>query len=118
MFTVPNQRVITTHKEKCGKDKENFYTIINLFALESAASNLSGSAFKLWIYLAKNQDRYKIALSRVDTMRFCGFSKNTYTAAFGELVDKGYLIQRDNNTYYDFYEKPQEETIIVKIHKE
>lgn len=104
MYTVPNQRVIKTHKEKCGKDDKKYYTVINLKALAEAANNLSGSAFKMWIYLAKNQNNYKFALSKVDATSFCDFSKNTYYSAFAELEEKGYLIQGNCATYYDFYE--------------
>lgn len=53
---------------------------------------LSGNAFKMWVYLGKNKDNYTFALSKVDTLDWCGFSKNTYTSAFNELVKAGFLI--------------------------
>ena len=54
-------------------------------------------------------------------MAWCGFSKNTYTAAFNELVKEGYLIEsKEGSSHYDFYEvsqlPPKEPTITV--HKE
>ena len=36
------------------------------------------------------ENNYTFALSKVDTMAWCGFSKNTYTAAFNELVKEGF----------------------------
>lgn len=122
METVENQRVITTNKEPCSsKSADQYYTAINLKALELAMSSLSPNAFKMWVYLAKNQNNYTFALSKVDTMAWCGFSKNTYTAAFNELVKEGYLIEsKEGSSHYDFYEvsqlPPKEPTITV--HKE
>ena len=120
METSANQRVITTRKEKCSnKNKKEYYTITNLIALELAMSSLSPNAFKMWVYLGKNQNNYTFALSKVDTLKWCGFSKNTYTSAFNELEDKGYLVKSKSN-HYDFFEIPPEEPEepTITIHKE
>lgn len=113
---VPNQRELTTKKTKCsGKVKDEYYTATNLNALKEAMKTLSGSAFKLWVYLGKNQDNYTFALSRADAMSWCGFSRNTFTKAFEELEKEGYLVQdKDKKYHYDFYELPQ---IEVTTHK-
>ena len=122
MGTVPNQRTITTKKAAhSGSKAEEYYTPINLIALKEAMQHLGGNAFKMWCYLGKNQNNYTFALSKVDTMAWCGFSKNTYTAAFNELVKEGYLIEsKEGSSHYDFYEvsqlPPKEPTITV--HKE
>ena len=115
---VPNQKELTTKKTKCsGKIKDEYYTAINLNVLQEAMKELSGSAFKLWVYLGKNQDNYTFALSRVDAMNWCGFSRNTFTNAFAELEKEGYLVQDKNKKYhYDFYESPHR--IVVTTHKE
>lgn len=119
--TVANQRTVTTKKEKCsGNVAAEYYTPINLNALKEAMKELSGSAFKMWVYLGKNQNNYTFALSKVDAMAWCGFSKNTYTAAFNELVKEGYLVRAaENSNHYDFYEvaRKQEQPIIT-VHKE
>lgn len=114
--TVENQRVITTKKEKC--DKENIYTPIRLSALYEAMSELSGNEFKLWVYLGKNIDGYTFALSRVDTIKWCGFSKSTYKKCFDGLVEKGYLVKRnDGSNHYDFYEVAKEDKPLITTHK-
>ena len=67
------------------------------------------TAFKMWCYLGKNQDRFTFALSREDAMQYCGFSKNTYTAAVNELIEKKFLKQSEQQkNYYLFYELPKE----------
>ena len=119
--TVENQRVITTNKEKCsGNVPAEYYTPINLIALREAMSKLGGSAFKMWVYLGKNQNNYTFALSKVDAMAWCGFSKNTYKAAFEELVEEGYLVQTAaGSNKYDFFEVSQkQEQPIITIHKQ
>lgn len=120
--TVQNQRVVTTKKEKCsGNSEAEYYTPINLIALKEAMNNLGGSAFKMWVYLGKNQNNYTFALSKVDAMAWCGFSKNTYKNAFDELVEAGYLVQTAaGSNHYDFYELSQkkEEEPVITVHKE
>lgn len=96
---------------------------MNLNALQKAAQILNTeSAFKLYIYFAKNQDKYTFALSSKDFMYWSGMSKNAYDKGFQMLVDKKYLIKRNdtNQNIYDFYDMPQEpveEETIVTINK-
>lgn len=71
--TSPNQKVVIVKKEKCSKD--NTYATINLFAMEKAAQDLGAGAFKLWVYLAKNQNNYKFALSNKDADNTFGLKK-------------------------------------------
>lgn len=120
METVSNQRTITTRKEPCSRSADQHYTAINLNALEAAMSILSANAFKMWVYLGKNQNNYTFALSKVDTLKWCGFSKNTYTTVFKELESKGFLVRsNEKSNHYDFYEMPKEEDQpVITIHKE
>lgn len=107
MKTVPNQRTIKTNKEPCNKN--NLYTQINLKALQQAMNTLKPTTFEMWLYMAKNQNNYPFALSKVDCLQWCNFSESTYSTAFKELVNTGYLIQsKEDSNHYDFYETPQE----------
>lgn len=103
--TVPNQRILTINKEPT--DKEHKYTVNNLEAIDEAAFNLQKKAsFKLYIYLAKNQDKYKFALSSSHFMAWAGVAKTAYDSAFKELEEKGYLIQKEaDSNIYTFYDK-------------
>lgn len=105
--TVPNQRMIEVNKMPT--NKENLYTANNISAIDEAGIMLQSiGGFKLYIYLAKNQNKYTFALSSADFMRWSGLGKQAYTTAFNELVDKGYLIKDDKqkNKYF-FYDKSQ-----------
>ena len=39
---------------------------------------------------------------------------STYRDQFVKLIDKGYLVQRNNSNTYDFYETPQRDTHTAK----
>lgn len=118
--TVPNQRVLLINKAPVGK--KHLYTVNNLDALDEAAGKLQSSAgFKLYMYLAKNQDKYQFALSSKDFIQWSGQGITAYNTAFKELKDEGYLVETDKNRF-TFYDKPQktepEEKIIIDIPKE
>ena len=105
--TVPNQRVLTIHKEPT--DKAHLYTSNNLAALDEAAYQLQSKAgFKLYMYLAKNQDKYNFALSSSQFVAWAGVGLTAYNSAFKELEEKGYLIPKEEgSTIYTFYDKSQ-----------
>lgn len=114
MAAVPNQKTVKVQKEKC--DKDNLYATYNLEALQTAAIDLKGESFKLWMYLGKNQNGYTFALSKVDAIKWGVGSKSSYDRAVKELIEKGYLVETSPN-HYDFYEVPKVEEIIVTVHK-
>ena len=105
--TVPNQRIIEVNKEPT--DKTHKYTANNLSALDEAAARLiTVGGFKLYIYLAKNQDKCCFALSSSDFYKWSSLGKAAYTTAFQELKDKGYLVQsKQQANKYIFYDKAQ-----------
>lgn len=81
---------------------------------------LKPNTFKLWCYMAKNQNNHTFALSCVDVCEFCSFTKKTYLGCVQELIDVGYLVlSKPGSNAYDFYEKlPQQQSIEITIHKE
>lgn len=104
---VPNQREITV--AKAPTDKAHLYTANNLNALDEAARRLqSKGGFKLYMYLAKNQDKYNFNLSSNDFMIWSGLGYTAYTTAFAELEEEGYLILKEGTeTIYTFFDKSQ-----------
>lgn len=114
MNTVPNQKIVTTKAAK--HDRDNIYATLNIEAMEKAMGVLKPNAFKLWCYLAKNQNNYTFALSSADACGFCKMSKPTYLTSIQELIANGYLINTSGNSY-DFYEMLPDEVIEVTIKK-
>lgn len=105
LHTVPNQRILTVNKEPT--DKQHLYTMNNLEAIGEAARSLQTKAgFKLYIYIAKNQNNHTFALSSKDFCEWSGVGIAAYNSAFAELVDNGYLVSKnDSKTTYMFYDK-------------
>lgn len=113
--TVPNQRVITTRGTI--HDEKHIYAKLSIEAMEEAMALLKPNTYKLWCYMAKNQNNYTFALSCVDACKFCKFTKPTYLGCVDELIATGYLVETSGN-HYDFYEKlPVDDTISVTVKK-
>ena len=81
MKTYPNQKVIHIQKRTY---EDNFLQVGN-DEWQRAARELSGSAFKLYLYLAGNKDGFELALSQKAVEDTTGLSKNTYHRAVEEL---------------------------------
>lgn len=115
MTTQPNQKTITT--KSAAHNKNNIYATLNIEAMEQAMALLKPNTFKLWCYMAKNQNNYTFALSCVDACRFCKITKPTYLAGIQELIEAGYLVNTNGN-HYDFYEMlPEDEKINITVKK-
>lgn len=105
-YTVPNQRLISIHREHATSD---FLGIKNE-NWQAAARDLGAHALMLYLYFAANADNFKLALSPVAVFEATGMPKSTYRDQFLKLVNKGYLVQRRSSNVCDFYETPQHVT--------
>lgn len=102
-MSYANQKTVQVKKMKC--DKQHLYTRINLEAMQSAMKELKKvGAFKLWLYLAKNQDQYRFDLSCEDCKRW-GVKADSFHTGINELIKKGYL-QKVSGNFYIFHEMP------------
>lgn len=102
MITYPNQKIIHINKETT----TNFLQV-DKDAWMNASNELNYGTFKMYLYLAGNQDDFDLALSPVAVKEKLGISKNTYHRAIEELIEKNYLVLKQGNIY-DFYVYPQE----------
>lgn len=66
----------------------------------NAGKELSGTAFNLYLYLAKNNDGYNFYFSPAHFCEMYGVSDRTYRNARDKLFEKGYLKEGDNNNVY------------------
>lgn len=101
-YTFPNQRSIKINREAARRD---FLGIKNE-NWQSAARDLGAHSLMLYLYLASNADGYCLALSPVAVRQAIGMARSTYHDQFHRLVDKGYLVPSNGNTF-EFYEVPQ-----------
>ena len=93
-MAVPNQRII--YIQRISADVRKDFFKLGHQQLNQAVGDLSGNAFKLYIYLADNKDNYKLELSSKHFIEWSGTSNSTYDRAFKELKEKGYLLQAPN----------------------
>ena len=105
MMTHPNQKVIKVYKT----DVEKGFLQINKKDWEEAFQTLGQSAFGLYLYLANNNDDFRIALSPVAVKKAIGISESTYRRAIDELIKDAYLTLEKNNTYI-FTTTPNEDS--------
>ena len=108
-MSAANQKTITiTNKPPC--DKNHPYTVTNLSAKYFAMRKLQSLAgYKLWEYLAANQENYTIELSQVAIEKTCGIKKAAYNSAVQELIDKKFLVLSNPDkfqTKYNFIPLP------------
>ena len=106
METYANQKVIKINKEKCTSD----FLQINNAEWHEAVKTLSSSAFILYLYLASNNDGFRVALSQKAVEKATGLPKTSYHRAFDELWHANYLTLEEGN-YYSFNTIPDEDSI-------
>lgn len=108
-FTSPNQRRITINKELVGRntgDNRPYLTIYN-DTMTSAARDLKGSGFIVYMYLMMNQQGFSFGFSPADIEAVMGISAESARNGFKELVEKKYLIlENGTKTAYIFSSRP------------
>ena len=90
---VPNQKAIRVKKET--SNSEHIFGIFNRNATQKALKELKPSAFKLWAWINLNQDNYEFGLSNKVIKDECGLGKDAYNSAVKELIEKGFLVERE-----------------------
>ena len=101
MYTFPNQRTVTVHREAA---KSDFLGIKNA-NWQAAARDLSAQSLKLYLYFASNANGYTIALSPTAIRNAIGMAPSTYHENLPNLIKKGYLVPTGANSF-DFFEVP------------
>ena len=106
MTTYPNQKIVVIGKEKVSKN----FLQVNNDNWEAASRNLKDSAFRLYMYLSKNADGFKLALSQKAVEEAIGVKKTAYHSAIKELKEQGYITEGSGNTLY-FFTSPVRKTV-------
>ena len=104
-ITFPNQRMVRVHRERASAD---FLGIKNA-NWQAASRDLGAHALQLYLYLASNANNFTVALSPQAVRQTIGMARSTYHDQFHKLVDRGYLVPSNGNTF-EFYEVPQAAT--------
>lgn len=95
--------------------KTDLYVMIEMEEFMGAMQDLSGNAFKVWCYMAKNKWEYQEELSSKYCKEKCGLGKTAYDNGIKELKEKGYLVDvnkqhspEDKANYWQFRATPWE----------
>lgn len=101
IITVPNQQLVTIHKDR---PTYNFLQISNDH-WQNALKDLEPYAFQLYLYFACNANEFTFALSPSAINSAIGMPRSTFYKKRELLKEKGYLIQKGERLH--FYETPQ-----------
>lgn len=101
MGRVANQQSVKISKKINKNDKNILYLEISQDDLFNASQNLNGNAFKLYFYLAKNQNGYIDNFSSAFFAEKMGVPSDprTIKRAKDELIEKGFLIEESAGNY-------------------
>ena len=111
------QQAVITHKT-ISHNKEQYFTL-DIKKNREAMRKLTPSAYIMYVYLNEIQNEKIRLLSCSKFMKDTGFSEPSYRKSKKELIDKGYLIKREDGDF-DFYNYPfklptKEEQVINDI---
>lgn len=102
-MSVANQKIVIIKKEKY---KDNFLQIgIDEWQKAVRDEKLNYSEFCLYLYLAGNMNDFRLELSQSAFQNATGYRKTSFHDAVKGLIEKGYLVQRMNNSY-EFHTTP------------
>lgn len=100
----PNQKMVTVKREK---SSEKNYFRINNDSFFAAVKNLTPSATIIYCFLINSKDGFQYPLSSAVVKDITGYSRSTYNRAIKELIEKGYLVQPDQEVNnWVLYEMP------------
>ena len=105
--TYANQKAITINRNLPEKGSGKQFLTVYYDNITQASRLLSGeAAFKLYLYLLSNQDKYVDNFSPSNFAKDFGISADRCRKVFSQLEEVGYLIKTSSNEY-QFYEVPQ-----------
>ncbi len=110
-----NQRGIYIHKE-ISHTKKDYYTL-DVKRTNIAMSKLSGTAFKMYIYLNENFNNQMVLFSLSKFSKKLDISESACRTAKQELITNRYLMLREDGDY-NFYNHPyrnHNETVFEKF---
>lgn len=103
--TVTNQKLIKVNinvkfpKEKTKAEKNEIYGKVNKKCTSKAMLELTPSAFKIYMYIALQENGWSFGLSPANIEKNTGVGRTAYHEAIKLLIAKNYLIEMNNTCY-------------------
>lgn len=110
-FAYQNTLTINRDQVQKGTGKTEPYLTAYRKNLVEAMNELSGTAFKVYVFLLCNANSYKLDFSPAHIAREIGISRDSARSALAEFERKGYLALVKNTSiltgvsYYNFFEE-------------
>lgn len=102
---INNIKTFIIHRNLPPKGTKDPFLCVYQDHLIQAMNNLTHTAFKTYLCLLFNKDRYAFSFSPEYISKIAGLHQDTATKNRRELEEKGYLVLRSGDLY-DFYETP------------
>ena len=101
----PCQKQLVIHREAVKKTNGRVFLCVYSDNLLSACRELSGSAFKTYVYLLTNRDGFGLEYSPTAISAATKLSLETIRRNFKEMEEKKFIIPADGSkTLFNFYE--------------
>lgn len=111
---------ITNHTQQKGS-KDNLIVIRSQKGEEIAYNVLGDKALRIYLMLTANANGFTCLMSsnQIGGKPLPqGMSRSSFTRAIRELKDNGFLVKREDEDKWDFYDTPKDaEEMLVEIHK-
>lgn len=112
--------MVQNHTQQKGS-KDNLIVIRSKRGEELAYNVLGDKALRLYLMLTSNANGYQLFMSSTQVGGKPlpqGMSRSSFTRAVKELKDNGFLVKRENEDIWDFYDVPKEaDKMLIEIHK-
>lgn len=112
--------VVKNHTQQQGS-KENLIVIRSKRGEEIAFNTLGDKALRIYLMLTSNANGFQCLVSSngiAGKPLPLNMSRATFTRAINELKENGFLIKREGQDVWDFYDIPKVEEMKIEIHKE
>jgi hypothetical protein len=100
-----NQKLLTIHRETVKNGGARVFLTAYTDNIVCAMQTLTPSAFKVYLLLLMNKDKYDLWLSPAYIGERAHIHRDTARKCIYELENVGYIVMR-NDGVYDFYENP------------
>lgn len=104
----PNQKEVVINREMVNKSSTRLFLCAYQDNISNAMKILTHTAFKVYICLLFNKDKFSVEFSPAYLSQVSGLCLDTIRKAFAEMEKKNFIVAaNETRTLFNFYETPQ-----------
>lgn len=96
--------LVKINRERLGTAGD--FMSVNKQTMKLALRSFTHSELRLYLFLVGNKDGYSMPFSKQLIQNEIGLSKNGFYSARDGLIQKGYLVFKEDSGNYEFHETP------------